>query len=41
LPVMYRAFTLFKERQTLGVAITQEDIEIASGKRVLDAGQAN
>ena len=40
-PVMYRAFTLFKERQTLGVAITQEDIEIASGKRVLDAGQAN
>jgi hypothetical protein len=38
---MFRAFTSFKERQTSGTAITEEDIEIASGKRVLDAGQTN
>jgi hypothetical protein len=38
-PVMYRVFTSFKERQTLGPAITPEDIQIASGKRVLDSGQ--
>ena len=36
---MYHIFTSFKERQTLGPAITQEDIQIASGKRVLDPGQ--
>ena len=38
-PVMYCVFTSFKERQTLGLAITQEDIQIASGKQVLDPGQ--
>lgn len=38
-PVMYRIFSSFKERQTSGPAITQEDIQIASGKRVLDPGQ--
>jgi hypothetical protein len=38
-PVMFRVFMSFKERQTSGPPITQEDIEIASGKRVLDPGQ--
>jgi hypothetical protein len=38
-PVMYRVFLSFKERQSSGPAITQEDIQIASGKRVLDPGQ--
>jgi hypothetical protein len=38
-PIMYRILTSFKERQASGVAITPEDIEIASGKRVLDPGQ--
>ena len=36
---MYRVFASFKERQTSGPAITQEDIQIASGRRVLDPGQ--
>jgi hypothetical protein len=39
-PVMYRAFMSFKERQASGIAISPEDIQIASGKRVLDPGQA-
>ena len=38
-PAMYRIFTSFKERQASGPAITPEDIQIASGKRVLDPGQ--
>jgi hypothetical protein len=38
-PVMYRLFTSFKERQASGPAITHEDIQIASGERVLDPGQ--
>ena len=38
-PVMYRIFTSFKERQASGPAITPEDIQIASSKRVLDPGQ--
>ena len=37
-PVMYRVFMSFKERQTSGPAITQEDIQIASRKKVLDPG---
>ena len=37
---MYRIFTSFKERQASGPAITPEDIEISSGKRVLDPGQS-
>ena len=37
---MYRVFVSFKERQASGPALTHEDVEIASGKQVLDPGQA-
>jgi hypothetical protein len=38
-PIMYHLFTSFKEQQASGPAITHEDIQIASGERVLDPGQ--
>jgi hypothetical protein len=36
---MHHLFMLFKERRGIGIDILAEDIEIASGKRVLDPGQ--
>ena len=36
---MYHLFTSFEERQASGPAIMHEDIQIASGERVLDPGQ--
>jgi hypothetical protein len=38
-PVMYRLFTALKERPA-GHPITEEEINIASGKKVLDSVQA-
>ena len=38
-PAMYHLFILLRDRRASGVDTTDEDIEVASGKRVLDPRQ--